>query len=90
MRRYPESATSKTYEQKPPTFNNVKPKEFLQMMNDFKTAIDGTGTTSSTGKSQLLCTMLHGEALRYFEVLESQVGSTTNVNIKLIKDSLTD
>ena len=58
------------------------------MMKDFKTATDGTGTTSATGKIQFLYTMLRGEALREFDVLEIQVGSTTNGHLKSIKESL--
>ena len=57
-------------------------------MKDFKTATDGTGTTSATGKIQFLYTMLGGEALREFDVLEIQVGSTTNGHLKSIKESL--
>ena len=57
-------------------------------MKDFKTATGGTGTTSATRKIQFLCTMLRREALREFNVLSSQVGSTTNGNIKLIKEGL--
>ena len=50
MRRYPTSATSNTYNLKAQTFENGKPEEFLQMTKDSKTAVDGTGTTSVTGK----------------------------------------
>ena len=64
MRQEPASATSETYKLKVQTFKNGKPEEFIQMMKDFKTSIDGTGTTSSPGKTQSLCTMLRGEALR--------------------------
>ena len=60
MRRDPESAASDTYELKFQTFENVKPEEFLQMINDFKTETDETGTTSATGKIQFLCNMLQG------------------------------
>ena len=58
------------------------------MMNDLKTATDGTGTTSATRKIHFLRTMLRGEALREFDVLAGQVGSMTNGHIKLIKEGL--
>ena len=59
----PVSATSDTYELKVQTFKNGKPEEFLQMMKNFKNGIDGTGTTSASGKIQFLRTMLRGEDL---------------------------
>ena len=46
MRQELVSATSKTYELEVQTFENDKPEEFLQMTKEFKTAVDGTGTTS--------------------------------------------
>ena len=57
MRRDPASATSKTYDLKFQTFENVKPEEFLQMMKDSKTATEEMGTTSATRKSNsyVLC-----------------------------------
>ena len=88
MRQDPSSATSKTYELKFPMFKNGKPEEFLQMMKYFNTATDGTGTTPTKRKTQFLLTMLRGEALREFDVLSSQVGSTTNGHIKFIKEFL--
>ena len=48
--RYPASATSETYDLKLQTFENGKPEEFLQMIKDFKTGIDVTGTNSVSGK----------------------------------------
>ena len=88
MRRYPESSTSETYELKDPTFENDKPEEFLYIMKDSKTATDRTGTTFTTRKIQFLHTILRGESLREFDVLERQVGSKTNGNLKLIKEGL--
>ena len=88
MRRCPASATCGTYELKFPTLENVKPEEFLQMMKDFKTGTDRTGTTSTTGENQFLRTILCGEDLREFDVLASQVGGITNVHLKLVKEVL--
>ena len=88
MRQDPASDTSKTYKLKVPTFKNGKPEEFLQMMKAFNTATDGTGTTSATGKIYFLHSMLHGEALREFDILADQVGKTTNGNLMLIKEVL--
>ena len=88
MRQDPPSTTSDTYKLKSQTFENVKPEEFLHMMKDFKKATDRMGTTSATGKIQLLCTILRREALQELYILAIQVGSTTNGNIKLIKEDL--
>ena len=82
MRREPASSTSETYELKVQTFENGKPKYFLQMMKDFKTGIDGTGMTSVSGKIKFLPTMLRGEDLREFYVIANQVGSTKNAQLK--------
>ena len=78
IRQDPASATSETYELKVQTFKNGKPEEFLQMMKDFKTAVDGTGTN----------TILHGEALREFDAITGQVRSTNNTHLKKIKEGL--
>ena len=60
MRQDPASATSDTYELKVQTLENCKPEEFLQMMKNFKTDVVRTGTTSTTGTIQFICTMLCG------------------------------
>ena len=52
------------------------------MTKDFKTGTDGTATTSTTGKIKFLRTMLRGEALREFDVITGQVGSTKNTHKK--------
>ena len=58
------------------------------MMKDFKTVTDGTVRNSATKIIQFPSTMLHREALRGFNVLASKVSSTTNGNIKIIKEIL--
>ena len=50
IHQYPTSTTSDTYKLKVQTFENGKPEEFLHIIEDFKTGIDGTATTSATGK----------------------------------------
>ena len=79
---------SKTYEVKVPTFANGKPEYFLQMMKEFKTATNGTGTTSATGKSHFLRTVLHGKSLIELYVLAGQVSSMTNGHLRLINEGL--
>ena len=60
IRQDPASAISEAFKLKVQTFQNGKPEEFLQMMKDFNTGIDRTGTTSTSGKIQFLRTMLRG------------------------------
>ena len=52
------------------------------MMKDFNTGTGGTGTTSAPGNIQFIRTMLRGEALREFDFIASQFGSTTNSHLK--------
>ena len=88
MRQYMASDTSDTYNLKVRTFKNGKLEEFLQMIKDFKTGIDGTGNTSTTVKIQFLRKMLRGEGLRGFDVIAVQVGITNNTHLKQIKEDL--
>ena len=59
MCQYPASAAFETYKLKVQTFENGKPEDFHQKIQDFKTGTDGTGTTSTPGNIQFLRTMLH-------------------------------
>ena len=69
-------------------FKNGKPEEFLNMMKEFKITSDCKGTMSATVKIHFLCTILIGGTLREFDNLAGQVGSTTNGNLKFIKEGL--
>ena len=88
MRLDPASATSETYKLKIQTFENSTPEEFLQMMKDLNTGIEGKATTYATGKNQCLLTMLGGEALREFDVITGQVLSTNTTHLKQINEGL--
>ena len=81
MHQYPASATSETYELKVQIFKNGKLEEFLQMVEDFMTAVGGTVTTSATGENQFLPTMLSGEALREFDIIAGQVVGKNNTHL---------
>ena len=82
------SGTSKTYKLKVQIFENGKPEEFLQTMKDLKTGIDRTGTTPATRKIQFQSTILYREAMRKFDIIIDQVGSTNNTNLKQIKEDV--
>ena len=53
-------------------FEHGQLEEFLQLMKNFKRAVDRTGTTVTAGKINYLRTLLRGEALRKFDALASQ------------------
>ena len=54
-------------------------------MKIFKTAIDGTGTTTVVGRIHSLNTLLRVEALTGFDELEIQVTGMTNAHLNFIK-----
>ena len=60
----PSSATSETYNLKMDIFNNIQPEEFIVLLNSFKEAIDGTGSTTVSRQIYCLCTVLWVEALQ--------------------------
>ena len=53
MRWYPFDDESETYKHKIAMFENGQPEKFRALMKNFKTAIDGTGTTSAAGKKNI-------------------------------------
>ena len=79
---------SENYVLKIPMFENGKPEEFLKMMKNFETALNGTGTTSTAGKINYLRNLLRGESLQEFDYLTSQATSTTNAHLTLTKEGL--
>ena len=54
-------------------------------MKIFKTAIDGTGTTTVVGRIHYLHNLLRGEALKVFDELAIQVTGMTNAHLNFIK-----
>ena len=84
----PASATSETYKLSIYTFENGKPEEFLALVENFKTAIDGTGTRSVPVWVNYLRTMLYGEAQREFDKSASQFSGTKNAHLKFIREGL--
>ena len=50
MRQKPSDAASETYKLKIVTFKHYLPEELLQLMKNFKRAVNGMGTTTVEGK----------------------------------------
>ena len=63
MRQKPSDANAEAYELKIITFEHGQPEKFLQLMNNFKRVVDGTGTTTTGGKINDLRTLLREESL---------------------------
>ena len=84
MRQNPSKVASETYKLKIVTFKHVQPGEFLQIMKNFKKAVDGTWTTTTAGKINYLRTLWLGEALREFDELSSHNSGMNNTHLKLI------
>ena len=82
------SSTAETYNINISTFKDVQPEEFLALLKNFEIEIDGTGTTSLSGKINYLHTMLLGASLREFDKLSSQNHGATNDHLKHIMDGL--
>ena len=62
MQKNISSAESKTNNININTFDDGQPKEFLLLFRNFKIAIDGTGTTTTSGQINYIRTMLCGQA----------------------------
>ena len=84
----PSSTASETFNVNMNTFDDGQPEEFLSLLRNFKIAIDGTGTTTPSGRINYLCMMLCGQALRDFNKLKYQCGGATNNHLKLIQEVL--
>ena len=70
------------------TFKHGQPEEFLQLIKNFKIAVDGTGTTTAAGKIHYLLTLLRRESLREFDKLSSQNAGTNVAHLKFIQEGL--
>ena len=81
-------AASETYELKIVNFKHGQTKEFLQLIKNFKRAVDGTGTATTAGKINYLLTLLRGESLLEFDKLSSQNAGTNVAHLKFIQEGL--
>ena len=69
-------------------FDDGQPEELLTLLKKLDITIDGTGTTNPPVQIKYLRTMICVQALREFDELQSQNGSSTNNHINLIKEGL--
>ena len=88
MRQNPSDADSETYKLKIFTFEHGQSEEFLQLVKNFKRAIDRTWTTTAAGRINYLHTLLHGEVLQNLDELDIQNAGTKNSHLKFIQEGL--
>ena len=69
-------------------FEHGQLEEFLALVKNFNTAINGTGTTSAAGKINDISTILCGEQHREFDKLASQNNGTINAHLNFILEGL--
>ena len=73
MCRDPRSENLDLYEFKMALFDNGKPEEFLLFIRNFNMTLEATVMLETYVKDQYLCTHVHGEVLRQFDLLYSDV-----------------
>ena len=88
MLRNPSSAASEMYNVNMNMFDDGQPEEVLSLFRNFKIAFDGTITTNQSSWLNYLRTMLHVQALRQFDELQSQYGGATNKNLNIMQEVL--
>ena len=82
MRRNPASVGYETYKFKMTIFEDGRPEDLLQFLNNFNKVIDGTGMTTVTERIYFICTLLRGEALHEFDNLASHSNGSMNTHLK--------
>ena len=82
LRRYPESDQSDLYELKMALFNNGDPEEFFLIVCNFNMNLDEKGRLETTVKVQYLRTLVHGEVLRQFDLLSTDLESTNPLTVE--------
>ena len=75
------SSTSDLYEFRMYLFDHGNLEEFLLFTHNFNTTLAETGTLEMDANIQYLCTLLWGEALRWFELLSADVENMETLNV---------
>ena len=73
LRRYPTLSTSDLYEFKMSLFDNGRPEEFLLFVRNFNMTLSASGMLEAGANFQYLCTLVHGEALSWFDSLSADM-----------------
>ena len=70
------SSTSDLYEFKMYCFDHGKPEEFLSFIRNFNMTLAASGTLEMDTNIQYLCTIVHGEVLRQFDLISAGAKNT--------------
>ena len=73
LRIYPTSSTSDLYEFNMSLFDHGDLEEFLLFIRKFNITLAATRNLEMEANIQYLCTLLHGKALRQFDLLSTYV-----------------
>lgn len=74
----PLTTASETCKINKSTFDYGQPEELLVLLRNFQIEIDGTGTTTASGRINYLHTMIRGTSLRELDKLALVGNSITN------------
>ena len=69
-------------------FDNGKPEKFLLLIRNYNVALEASGTLTTNGKFQYICTLLRGNALQKFETLCTQILRTTMASMNQVISGL--
>ena len=83
LRRDPTSENSDLYESKMALLYNGDQGDFL-FAHNFKMTLEASGTLQDAAKIQYLRTLVHGEALRQFDMLSADFKSITPLTLEAI------
>ena len=84
LRRDPTSQKSDLCELKMSLFDNGEPEYFLLFFVNFNMTLKVSGPLLDGAKIQYHLMLVHGEALRQFDMFSADVGSTTLGNVKSV------
>ena len=76
LRRDPTSRTSDLYEFRMSLVDHGEPEEFLLFVQKFQTTLAASGNIEMEAKVKYLCTLVHGEVLRQFDLVSADVKNT--------------
>ena len=75
------SSTSDLNELNRSLLYHCEQEEFLLLVRNFNMTLAATGMLEMDSKIQYLCTLVHGEALRQFELLSADIKNTETLNL---------
>ena len=65
-------------------FDEVKPEDLLLSVRNFQMMLEALGTLDASSNIQHLCTLLHGDGLREFDIFFAHVRSMNKTHLNRI------